>query len=172
MSETRSRIDPPEEGFGIKIIKNGTWLHRGAPIERLNLVKLFATVLKRDENGDFWLQTPAERGRIAVEDAPFVAVELRREGAGDTQTLHFRTNIDAWVRLDAEHPLIMKPARDTGQLTPYIHIRSGIEARLGRSVYYELAALAEPAAAQPDLYGVNSAGMFFALMPDESVLKE
>ncbi len=172
MSETRSRIDPPEEDFGIKILKNGTWLHRGAPIGRLNLVKLFATVLRRDENGDFWLQTPVERGRIDVEDAPFVAVELRRESSGNTQILHFRTNIDEWVRLDAEHPLTIKPARDTGQSTPYIHIRGGIEARVERSVYYELAALAEPHGTQADLYGVNSAGMFFALMPDESVLQE
>lgn len=172
MSENRTRIDPPEEDFGIKILKNGTWLHRGAPIERLNLVKLFATVLRRDESGDFWLQTPVERGRIEVEDAPFVAVELRREIADNTQTLHFRTNIDEWVRLDAEHPLIIKPARDTGQVSPYIHIRSGIEARIDRSVYYELAGLAEAHDTQADLYGVNSAGMFFALMPDESVLQE
>lgn len=172
MSETRSRIDPPEEDFGIKILKNGTWLHRGAPIGRLNLVKLFATVLRRDEKGDFWLQTPVERGRIEVEDAPFVAVEMRREFSENKQELHFRTNIDAWVRLDAEHPLVIKPARDTAQLSPYICLGKGLEARLDRSVYYELAALAEPHAGQPDLYGVNSAGMFFALMPDESVLQE
>lgn len=172
MSENRTRIDPPEEDFGIQILKNGTWLHRGAAIERLNLVKLFATVLRRDENGDFWLQTPVERGRITVDDAPFVAVELRRDISGDVQALHFRTNIDEWVRLDAEHPLIIKPARDTGQLTPYIHIRGGLEARVDRSVYYELAALAESHAEQPDLYGVNSAGTFFALMTDESVIQE
>lgn len=172
MSDLNRPTDPPEEDFGIKILKNGTWLHQGAPITRQNLVKLFSTVLRRDENGDFWLQTPVERGRIEVEDAPFVITALRREGDGAAQNLYFETNIGDWLRLDAEHALIMRPAADTGQMTPYIHVRGGLEARLAHSVYYELAALAVAQDGNPDLYGVYSGGAFFALAPAQGVIQE
>jgi uncharacterized protein len=153
----------PEEDFAIKILRDGTWLHRGRPILRHNLVKLFATVLRRDEKGDFWLQTPVERGRIDVEDAPFVAVEMRQEASESGQNLLFRTNVDDWVRLDAEHGLRFGVDPQAQTPVPYIHIRGGLEARILRSVYYELAALAVPDAADPDLYGVHSGGGFFAL---------
>lgn len=150
-------LAPEEEDFAIKILRDGTWLHRGRPIKRHNLVKLFATVLRRDENGDFWLQTPVERGRIEVEDAPFIAVELRREASESGENLLFRTNVDDWVVLGARHLLRMRKG------APYIHIRDGLEARLSRPVYYELAALAVPAPQDADLYGVYSAGEFFPL---------
>lgn len=168
MSDRPATAPLPEEDFGIKILKNGTWLHKGRPIVRQNLVKLFASVLRRDESGDFWLQTPAERGRIEVEDAPFMAVELRRDGAGCGQMLHFRTNVDDWVALDAAHALYLRAAPETGMLEPYIHIRGGLEAKIARSVYYELAALVENAPADEHLYGVYSGGVFFPLMPPEA----
>lgn len=163
MSETRTAHYPPEEDFGIKILRDGTWLHRGRPILRHNLVKLFATVLRRDENGDFWLQTPAERGRIEVEDAPFLAVEMRREASGAAQNLLFRTNVDDWVTLGTAHGLRIGIEPQTQTPVPYIHIRYGLEARIVRSVYYELAALAVPHPQRADLYGVYSGGDFFAL---------
>lgn len=172
MSETPRPTDLSEEDFGIKILKNGTWLHQGAPMTRHNLVKLFSTVLRRDENGDFWLQTPVERGRITVEDAPFIATALRREGEGTAQNLYFETNIGDWLRLDAEHPLIIRPAADTGQMTPYIYVRNGLEARLAHSVYYELAELAVASADHADLYGVYSGGIFFALEAAQGMIQE
>lgn len=160
----------------MRIARDGTWYHEGTPIGRMALVKLFATVLCRDEQGDYWLQTPVERGRIEVEDVPFIAVEMAVEATGTAaQTLRFRTNIDAWVTLDDEHPLRVSED-EKGQPAPYILVKGGIEARLGRPVFYELVALAETAAtdetvAEDEMAGgpavpvlqVLSAGRYFRL---------
>lgn len=164
----------PEEDFAIRILRDGTWLHQGRPIMRHNLVKLFSTVLRRDENGDFWLQTPAERGRIDVEDAPFIAVELRREASEKGENLLFRTNVDDWVTLDAAHGLRLGADLAGQTPVPYIHIRGGLEARLHRNVYYDLAALAQPHPhpENADLYGVYSGGVFFALGTVSSVSED
>jgi hypothetical protein len=131
------------------IRRDGTWLYRGSPIERKELVCLFASVLKRAEDGSFWLETLAERGRIEVEDAPFLAVELDWTGCGRDQVLTFRTNVDELVTAGPEHPI--RTAHDllTCEPTPYLLVRRGagrlnIEARISRAVYYELVALAEP----------------------------
>lgn len=130
--------------------RDGTWLYRGTPIGRKELVCLFASVLRRAEDGSYWLETPAERGRIAVEDAPFVAVELDWKGSGREQILTFRTNVDEVVTADAAHPIRVAHDLLTCHPTPYLLARPGngaapgIEARIARSVYYELAALAEP----------------------------
>lgn len=156
-----------EEDFGIKILKNGTWLHQGRPIKRLPLVKLFATVLKIDENGDYWLQTPVERGRIDVEDKPFVAVDMRIKPAENGETLHFRTNLDEWVAVDGQHPLLFDD-------TPYVMVRNGLAARLNRAVYYALMERAQPAADDPQTYGVWSGGVFFpvARLPNSDIKEE
>ena len=151
------------------IRRDGTWLYRGSPIGRKEMVCLFASVLKRDAAGDFWLETPAERGRIAVEDAPFLAVELDWTGIGPDQTLTFRTNVDAIVTADADHPIRIAHDMLTCEPTPYILVRPGagchpIEARIGRAVYYELVALAEPHMVRGRrMLGVWSRGQFFAL---------
>jgi len=157
------------------IRRDGTWLYRGSPIERKELVCLFASVLRRDADGEWWLQTPAERGRIEVEDAPFVAVELDWTGDGRRQQLSFRTNTDQVVTAGPEHPLRMSHDLLTCEPTPYILLRKGdgthgIEARVNRAVYYELVALAVPEYVGPNLMlGVWSSGLFFPLgfMPDE-----
>jgi len=151
-----------EEDFGIEIRKNGTWLHQGRPIRRSSLVKLFAAVLKIDENGDYWLQTPVERGRITVEDKPFIAVEMQVKTSENGQNLLFRTNLDDWVTVDAAHPLLFDD-------TPYVMVRDGLAARLNRAVYYALMERAEPAADDPTIYGVRSGGAFFpvARLPDK-----
>lgn len=153
--------------YGIEILKDGTWLYQGTPIARHNLVKLFASVLKRDENGVFWLQTPAERGRITVEDAPFVAVAMAASGAGAAQVLRFTTNTDDTVTAGAAHGLRFAAAGDNGEVAPYIMVRDGLEARLSRPVYYSLMALAAERAAGTGDYGVWSGGVFFpvAQMP-------
>ena len=157
------------------IRRDGTWLYRGSPIERKELVCLFASVLRRDADGAWWLQTPAERGRIEVEDAPFIAVELEWTGDGRRQKLSFRTNTDQVITAGPDHPIRVSHDLLTCEPTPYILLRDGdgthnIEARVNRAVYYELVALAVPEYVGPHLMlGVWSSGLFFPLgfMPDE-----
>ena len=164
--ETPSVANPLPEGicgdFNMRIARDGTWFYRGSPIGRIALVKLFSTVLHRKSDGSYWLTTPVESGRIEVEDAPFVAVELFREGAGRDQTLKFRTNIDDMVSLDDTHPLRVEENAE-GEPRPYIFVRRGLEARLVRPVFYELVEMAEPDPSAPDGLGVWSAGQFFRL---------
>lgn len=151
------------------IRRDGTWMYRGSPIGRKSMVCLFASVLKRDDEGHFLLETPAERGRIAVEDAPFVAVGLEWSGEGQSQVLHFRTNIDEMITAGPGHGLRVSHNLLTCEPTPYLHVRDGagmfpIEARVSRSVYYELVALAEPGIKfGKRVLGVWSQGVFFSL---------
>ncbi len=154
--------------FDIRIARDGTWFHQGSPIGRKALVRLFAGVLRREADGEFWLVTPVERGRVIVDDAPFVAVELAAEGTGRGQTLRFRTNIGDWVAADAAHPLRVAHAPDSGEPSPYILVRDGLEALIARSVYYHLAELAEEReeGGKTDL-GVWSKDIFFPLGSSE-----
>jgi hypothetical protein len=151
------------------IKRDGTWLYQGSPINRKELVCLFSSVLRREEDGSWWLQTPAERGRIEVEDAPFVAVELDWTGDGRQQVLSFRTNIDEVVTAGPEHPIRIAHDLFTCEPTPYILLRPGaghlaIEARISRAIYYELVALAVPKwVGNKRLLGVWSRGQFFSL---------
>jgi len=149
-----------EEYYGIKILRDGTWLYGGTPIHRLPLVKLFSTVLKRDDAGDYWLETPYEKGRIEVEDAPFIAVELLAENG----TLSFRTNIDDWVTAGPLHPIRVEYAAD-GTPAPYIMVHRGLEARLSRPVYYQLVDLAVAQPPQDGYFGVWSDGIFYPVGP-------
>jgi uncharacterized protein len=147
----------------MRIARDGTWFYRGSPIGRLPLVKLFASVLRREPDGSYWLVTPAERGRIEVEDAPFLAVELERKGDDREQRLTFRTNLDEFVTLGPDRPLRVETAAD-GQPAPYILVRDRLEARLARPVFYELVDLGveEPIASTVE-FGVWSSGTFFRL---------
>ncbi|HEX7969136.1 MAG TPA: DUF1285 domain-containing protein [Stellaceae bacterium] len=150
--------------FDIRIARDGTWSYRGSPIARMPLVRLFSTVLRRDEQGTYWLVTPAERGRITVDDAPFVAVELAVEGEGREQALIFRTNIDDTVAADGDHPLRVVNDPATGEPNPYVLVRAGLEARLSRPVFYELVELGkEERVGDATLFGVWSKGRFFPL---------
>jgi uncharacterized protein len=154
--------------FEMRIDRDGTWFYRGSPIGRLPLVKLFASVLRRAPDGSYWLVTPVEQGRIEVEDAPFVAVELRRTGEGRAQLLELRTNLEEWVPVDGDHPLEARPAAD-GASVPYLRVRDKLDARVGRAAFYHLVELAEPAPGGADdgLVGVWSAGRFFPLGPTD-----
>lgn len=174
----RPRRDPVECGdLPFVIQRDGTWLYRGSPINRKALVCLFASVLRREACGNFFLQTPAERGRIVVEDAPFVAVELDWSGIGPSQILTFRTNTDQLIAAGPSHPIRVAHDLMTCEPTPYLMIRPGIghfpvEARIGRAVYYELVALAEPGIVMGrEVLGVWSQGAFFALgdIPDDGM---
>lgn len=148
--------------FQMRIARDGTWFYQGTPIRRPELVKLFATVLRRGPDGRYWLVTPVEQGLIEVEDVPFVAVELRGEGEGETQRLSLRTNLDQWVAVDEAHPLEMRPQPD-GAEAPYVRVRDSLDARISRSAFYHLVELAQPAPDGVDEVGVWSSGRFFPL---------
>lgn len=148
----------------MRIDRNGVWYHHGSPIGRKELVRLFSTVLRRDEAGDYWLITPAEVGRIEVEDAPFMAVELTTSGAGADQFISLRTNVDKIVTVDADHPIRCDFDPETGEPSPYLVMDGGVEARIARAVYYELVALgAEESHDGETSFGVRSSGVFFRL---------
>jgi len=157
-----ARRDPTaaDEAYDIRIGRDGTWYYHGGPIRRIALVKLFATVLRRDAAGDYWLITPAERGRITVDDAPFVAVAVEAEGSGEDQVLTFRTNLDVLCQAGPDHPIRVAFAPDTGEPSPYVHVKDGLEALLTRPVFYELADIA---VSHDGRMGVWSHRIFFPL---------
>ena len=163
-AQRRTRQPPVDHGdLDMRIARDGTWYYRGTPIHRLPLVKLFATVLRRDDDGGYSLVTPVERGRVAVEDAPFVAVEVERNGEGREQQLVFRTNIDEIVSAGPDHPIRVETAAN-GEPMPYLLVRPGLEARIARPVFYELVDYADAAREVGDAeFGVWSGGMFFSL---------
>ena len=148
----------------IKIARDGTWFYRGSPIGRQRLVKLFASVLRREDDGSYWLVTPVERGRVAVEDAPFVAVEVNSEGSRSARRLTFRTNLDEIVAAGPEHPLRIDTSAK-GEPEPYLLVRPGLEAKLNRPVFYELVdlAAAERGDSSGGPFGLWSDGVFFDL---------
>lgn len=143
--------------IGLKIGRDGTWYYQGGPIGRKPLVKLFASVLRCEDDG-FYLVTPVEKVPIAVEGDPFVAVAMTREGDGRDQRLTFRTNVDDVVTADRAHPLGFSRAPGGGH-TPFVVVRDGLRARLARPVYYELAGLTTETEKGT---GVWSSGVFFA----------
>ncbi len=148
----------------MRIARDGTWFYHGSPIGRKPLVKLFASLLSRDEDGVYWLTTPVEKGRVEVDDAPFLAVEVTVVGEGRGQALRFRTNLDDEVTADDDHPLRVAFHPETGEPSPYVLVRSRLEALISRSVFYELVENGvEEVIANEALFGVWSAGSFFPL---------
>ena len=144
----------------MRIDRGGVWYYLGSPIGRKELVRLFSTVLRRDDDGDYWLITPAEVGRIAVDDAPFLAVEMTVTGVSDEQIITLRTNMDALVIVDDDHPIRNDINPDTNEPSPYLVMDGGIEALITRAVYYELVALGHE---KEKSLGVWSSGSFFLL---------
>jgi hypothetical protein len=152
--------------FGLSIARDGTWFYRGSPIGRIALVKLFASVLRRDAEGKYWLVTPVEKGTIEVADVPFVAVETDITGSGREQIVTFRTNLDDIVTLGPEHPLRVVEHAVSGEPAPYVLIRDNLEARLARPVFYALVERGVPAQTpQGPAFGIWSDGRFFRLGP-------
>lgn len=145
----------------MRIAADGTWYHQGSPIHREAMVRLFSTILRREADGRHVLVTPVEKLDIAVDDAPFVAVEMKAEGQGRDTMLAFRLNTGDLVTAGAAHRLRFVQAQDGPR--PYLHVRSGLEALVARSVYYELAEMA--ASGDDGPAGVWSDGAFFALEP-------
>ena len=156
--------NPPYCGdIGMTIRRDGTWLYQGSPIGRAALVKLFASVLRKDEDGKTYLVTPSEKVDVAVEDAPFLAVEMAYQGNGQSQVLTFRTNVDDIVTVDAVHPIRFEAEEPDGGLKPYVLVRGRLEALVTRSVYADLAALAEPRDGRDETVGVWSGGVWWEM---------
>lgn len=142
---------------GMRIAADGTWFHEGSPIGRESMVRLFSTILRREPDGGFVLVTPAEKLTIDVEDAPFLAIELKSEGEARARSLAFRLNVGELIVAGPDHPLRFEPRADGPH--PYLQVRPGLDARIVRSVYYELVELALSEGA--DQVGLWSGGIFF-----------
>src|SRR5436305_2587479 len=161
--------NPPFCGdLDMRIAGDGTWFYQGTPIGRPALVRLFSTILKR-EDGKHFLVTPVEKVGIRVDDAPFLAVEMLKHDAAGGTTLRFRTNVDDWVDCDAAHRLRFEAAADGG-LTPYLHVRADLGAKVTRALYYDLVDMGEERVVDGRaMFGVASAGEFFAMAGAEQV---
>jgi hypothetical protein len=157
--------DPPVCGeIDMRIARDGTWYYHGSAIGRKRLVRLFSGVLRREDDGAYYLVTPVEKCLIEVDDAPFVAVEVMVSGRDREQSLTFRTNLDDRVTADAGHPLRVGGDAEGGGPRPYVLVRGRLEALVARSVYYELVDLGvEERVGEDHLFGVWSGGTFFPL---------
>src|SRR6185437_8866038 len=145
----------------MRIARDGTWYHQGSPIGRRELVRLFSTILRKDPDG-YVLVTPAEKMRITVDDAPFLAVLMDVEGEGKDQRLRFTTNVGDEVIASAENPVRVETDPQTDEPAPYVHVRKGLEARIARAVFYQMADLAVPGDGEhAGFLGVWSNGRFF-----------
>jgi len=153
----------------MRIASDGTWFYQKTPIGRPALVKLFASALKR-EGDRYFLVTPVEKCGIAVDDVPFLAVELRISKSDCGQIIRFRTNVDDWIDCGPDHPLRFDTEAATGGLKPYLHVRRDLWAKVTRALFYDLVELGE----ERDLtggrmFGVASAGEFYAMAPADSL---
>ncbi len=154
----------------MRIAADGTWFYLGSPIGRLPLVKLFASVLRKDEDGKTYLVTPVEKIGLVVEDAHFQAVEMARSEVNGQAVLTFRTNLGELVAVDADHPFHFELEEGTAGLKAYVRVRGRLEARLSRALMYDLVALAsEGQGENAGLFGVESSGLFFAICSMEKL---
>ena len=161
--------NPPFCGdLDMRIASDGTWFYMGTPIGRPALVRLFSTILKR-EDGKHFLVTPVEKVGIRVDDAPFMAVEMQNEAGDNGRLLRFRTNVDDWVPCDKGHRLRFEMA-DDGGLTPYLHVRADLWAKVTRALYYDLVDIGEERVVDgKPMFGIASAGEFFAMADAEQM---
>ncbi len=158
--------NPPYCGdLDIRIARDGKWWYLGTPIGREELVKLFASVLKL-EDGRHYLVTPVEKIGITVDDAPFVAVDFRVEAPGPDQRIVFETNVGDETVAGAENPIRVVRDPETGEPSPYVHVRRGLEALIDRKSYYRLVEIGEIAEHDgADWFGLRSGGVFFPVIP-------
>lgn len=161
--------NPPFCGdLDIRIARDGTWFYLGTPIGRPALVRLFSTILKREE-GKHFLVTPVEKVGIRVDDAPFLAVEMTIDHDKPDRVIRFRTNVDDWVTCDAEHRLRFEVGADGG-LMPYLHVRADLWAKVTRPLYYDLVDMGEERVVDGKaMFGIVSAGEFFAMANAEQM---
>lgn len=162
--------DPPYCGdLDMRIAADGTWFYLKTPIGRPALVRLFASVLKR-EGDRYFLVTPVEKCGIRVDDAPFLAVELNIAGGKAGRILNFRTNVDDWIACGPQHVLRFEPETGTGGLKPYLHVRRNLWAKVTRSLFFDLVELGEERDVDGTaMFGVASDGAFFPMAPAEAM---
>jgi hypothetical protein len=154
----------------IVIARDGSWSYMGTPIARPRLVRLFSTVLRREDDGEYYLVTPVEKCRIRVEDAPFQAILLHVTGEGRKQVLSFTTNVADEVVAGPSHPVRVDIDSTTGRPAPYLLVRDGLEALISRNVFYQLAELlVSERIDDKDWLGVWSQGAFFKFTPNDSL---
>ena len=164
------RWNPPFCGdLDMRIAGDGTWFYLKTPIGRPALVKLFASVLKR-EGDSYFLVTPAEKCGITVDDAPFLAVELKVEDRDAGRVLHFRTNVDDWIACGPQNALRFEPEIGTGGLKPYLHVRRDLWAKVTRTLFFDLVDIGEERDVEGRaMFGVASMGTFFPMAPADQV---
>jgi hypothetical protein len=164
--------NPPFCGdIDMRIAGDGTWFYQKTPIGRLALVKLFASVLKREDD-KYYLVTPVEKVGIAVDEAPFLAVELVTEDKAAGRSLRFRTNVDDWVEAGPGHALRFEEDAANGGLKPFLHVRSDLWAKVTRALFYDLVNLGEERdVGGKAMFGVASGGEFYP-MAEASALRE
>lgn len=146
----------------MRIARDGTWFYQGTPIARPAMVKLFAGILRRDGD-EYVLVTPVEKVGIVVDDAPFVAIDMQVLGEGEQQSLRFTSNVEDTFEAGAEHPLRVEIDSGTQEPSPYVRVRTNLEARIHRNVFYRLVELA---VVRDGWLGVWSGGVFFPIAQD------
>lgn len=158
--------NPPYCGdLDIRIGRDGMWWYLGTPIGRVELVKLFASVLKL-EDGKYYLVTPVEKIGITVDDAPFVAVDFEVAGGGPDQTITFETNVGDRTVAGPDNPIRVERDPETGEPSPYVHIRRGLEALIDRKSYYRLVDICVNEEVNGERwFGLHSGGQFFPIIP-------
>lgn len=154
----------------MRIARDGTWFYLGTPIKRRKMVKLFASILRHDQDEEYYLVTPVEKFRISVDDAPFQAVAMDVHGQGRAQVLTFRTNVDDEVMAGPEHPIRVEIDPVSEEPSPYVHVRARLEALISRAIFYDLVDLAvEEERDGESQLGIWSAGVFFAFGSPETL---
>ncbi|MDO3722260.1 DUF1285 domain-containing protein [Marinobacter sp. chi1] len=156
---------PPLSGeMDMRIARNGEWVYKGEPIKRESIVRLFASILRREDDGEFYLVTPVEKWRIQVEDTPLLAHSLRAKGEGEEQVLTVETNTGETLTLGSAHTLVVGTYGDSDEPRPVVTVRHGVEARLVTSAFYDLAGyVVERKKVSGEVLGVLSDGVFFEI---------
>jgi len=158
--------NPPFCGdLDMRIARDGTWFYLGTPIGRKELVRLFSTIIRKDDD-KYFLVTPVEKVGITVDDAPFVAVDFEVEGSGPSQCLTFETNVGDFTAAGSDNPIRVERDPDTGEPSPYVHVRAGLEALIDRKSFYRLVEIGEH---HDDWFGLWSQGEFFGIIPSEEL---
>lgn len=154
--------NPPFSGdLDMRIARDGTWYYLGSPINRPEMVRLFSSILKK-EDGRYFLVTPVEKVGITVDDAPFVAVDFEAGGTGEAQVLTFTTHVGDTATAGPDHPIRVERDAETGEPAPYVMIRAGLEARIDRKSFYRLVELGTH---HDGWFGLWSSGRFFPIIP-------
>lgn len=159
--------NPPFCGdLDMRIARDGTWFYLGTPIGRKELVRLFSTILRKDDD-KYFLVTPVEKVGITVDDAPFVAVDFECLGTGEEQVLRFETNVGDYSEAGEANPLRVTRDPETGEPSPYVHIRAGLEALIDRKSFYRLVDIGEH---NDGWFGLWSGGIFFPIIPSKEMM--